>query len=172
MALFCPPWKPPIPYPKSHRNYAIQTPFTAKTSIPRNPNSEFSKTSISAPAKLIDSFIHKNKPSSSLSYPGESDKGASSNVIIFIKGLAQSTSEGGLKSEFSRFGEVSRVKIVSDKKTKQPLGFAYVWFAREDHAQAAVDEMNGHFFEGRFIRVTFAKPGSCKARSDPSPYKF
>lgn len=30
-----------------------------------------------------------------------------------------------------------------DKKTKQPVGFAYVWFTREEFAQIAVEEMNG-----------------------------
>ncbi|KAH6816495.1 hypothetical protein C2S51_021315 [Perilla frutescens var. frutescens] len=87
-------------------------------------------------------------------------------------GLAQSTGEGGIKAAFLRFGEVSRVKVVLDKKTKQSLGFAYVWFLSEEHAQTAIEEMNGQFLEGRFIHVVLAKPGSCKARPKPSPYKF
>lgn len=35
------------------------------------------------------------------------------------------------------------VKLVLDKKTKQSLGCAYVWFVREEHAVAAIEEMNG-----------------------------
>ncbi|CAA2978566.1 RNA-binding motif, Y chromosome, family 1 member A1-like isoform X2 [Olea europaea subsp. europaea] len=65
------------------------------------------------------------------------------SICITDVGLAQSTSEGGLKTAFSRFGGVSRVKIIMDKKTKQPVGFAYVWFTREEFAQTAVEEMNG-----------------------------
>lgn len=90
--------------------------------------------------------------------------------ISWYTGLAQSTGEGGLKAAFSRFGEVSRgatlvyarsylympwnlirlsiftfvaVKLVLDKKTKQSLGYAYVWFVREEHARMATEEMNG-----------------------------
>ncbi|KAL2458602.1 RNA-binding (RRM/RBD/RNP motif) family protein [Forsythia ovata] len=109
---------------------------------------------------------------SSLSPSNEPDKIDPPTTIIFIKGLAQSTSEGGLKTALSRFGEVSRVKIITDKKTKQPLGFAYVWFTREEFAQTAVEEMNGKFFNGKFIYVTLAKPGSCKPRAKAKPYKF
>ncbi|PIN20621.1 hypothetical protein CDL12_06683 [Handroanthus impetiginosus] len=162
------PCKHPIPCPNLLINYAIRRHFSPKISISKTSNVEISRLSVPAPATVIQ----KTKCCSSLSSPGELDREAPSGVKIFIKGLAQSTSEGGLKMAFSQFGEVSRVKIIHDKKTKQSLGFAYVWFTREEHAQAAVEEMNGQFFEGRFIRVTFAKPGSCKPRPKPGPYKF
>lgn len=35
------------------------------------------------------------------------------------------------------------VKLALDKKTKQSLGFAYVWFLRGESALAAVEVMNG-----------------------------
>ncbi|KAK6130310.1 hypothetical protein DH2020_035945 [Rehmannia glutinosa] len=172
MALFCSPCKLPILCTKSQINCAIQTPFTSKTSISKTSNSEITKNSICASAKSVDTFIQTAKCRSSLSSPGELDKDASSSVIIFIKGLAQSTSEGSLMAAFSRFGEVSRVKVIRHKQTKQSLGFAYVWFIREEHAQAAVDEMNGEFFKGRFVNVSLARLGSCKTRPNHSPYKF
>uniref|UniRef100_A0A2C9UC18 RRM domain-containing protein n=1 Tax=Manihot esculenta TaxID=3983 RepID=A0A2C9UC18_MANES len=89
-------------------------------------------------------------------------------------GLPLSTSEGSLKKSFSQFGEVNRAKIVSDKKTKQSLGSAFVWFTNEDSAKLAVKEMDGKFFEGRFIYVTISKPGACKTSGKPTttPYKF
>ncbi|CAL5413295.1 unnamed protein product [Camellia sinensis] len=93
-------------------------------------------------------------------------------TIIFVKGLPQSTSEGTLNTAFSQFGEVSRVKIVTDKKSKQPLGFAYIWFTSMESAQMAVKEMNGKFFDGRFVLVTIARPGSCKTQPRATPYKF
>ena len=43
------------------------------------------------------------------------------------------------------------VKIITDKKSKQPLGFAYVWFSCEESAQMAVKEMNGKVFALYFI---------------------
>lgn len=52
------------------------------------------------------------------------------------------------------------------------MGFAYIWFSREEFAQKAVEEMNGKFFEGRFIKVSIARPGACKVRSKAKPLKF
>nr|XP_048333734.1 uncharacterized protein LOC125423477 isoform X2 [Ziziphus jujuba var. spinosa] len=68
------------------------------------------------------------------------------STSVFIKGLPQSTSEGRLKKAFSQLGE--------------SLGSAYVGFAREEYAHLAVKEMNGKFFDGRFILVRIAKPKS------------
>lgn len=95
-----------------------------------------------------------------------------STTIIFLKGLAKSTPEGRLKVVFSQFGNVNRVKIVTDKKSKESLGFAYIWFPDNESAQSAIREMNGKFLDGRFIQVQMAKPGSCKPNVKSMPYKF
>ncbi|CAI0430187.1 unnamed protein product [Linum tenue] len=106
-------------------------------------------------------------------------------TIVFIKGLSLSTTEVRLKTVFSQFGEISRgerglffnsdwgweiflkdfgfaVKIIVDNRTMESLGFAYVWFASKASADLAVEGMNGKFFDGRFVLVTIARPGSCK----------
>ncbi|CAI0466374.1 unnamed protein product, partial [Linum tenue] len=83
-------------------------------------------------------------------------------TIVFIKGLSLSTTEVRLKTVFSQFGEISQVKIIVDKRTMESLGFAYVWFASKASADLAVEGMNGKFFDGRFVLVTIARPGSCK----------
>ncbi|KAH0662214.1 hypothetical protein KY284_027145 [Solanum tuberosum] len=67
---------------------------------------------------------------------------------MFDEGLAKSTPEGRLKVVFSQFGDVSRVKIITDKKSKESLGFAYIWFPDNESAQSAVQEMNGKVFTG------------------------
>ncbi|KAL8162213.1 hypothetical protein V2J09_013702 [Rumex salicifolius] len=91
---------------------------------------------------------------------------------IFIKGLSKSTSEGSLRKAFSQFGDVAHVKIILDNQTKESLGFAYLVFSNEEDAQLAIKAMDGKFFEGRFIYVTNAKPGTIKPRAKANPYKF
>ncbi|KAL3828831.1 hypothetical protein ACJIZ3_017633 [Penstemon smallii] len=167
MALFC---NTQNLFSTLQRNHAAQKPFLPRTSNFTTLKFEFVRPSVFAPVKFIDAVILNHKCCSSLSSSDELEKGPLSTSIIFIKGLAQSTSEKGVKMAFSQIGEVSRVKLVYDKKTKQPLGFAYVWFTREEHAHTAVEVMN--FFDGKFIYVTIAKPGSCKPRPKPTPYKF
>ncbi|KAF7813762.1 DUF21 domain-containing protein [Senna tora] len=71
----------------------------------------------------------------------------SSPSKVFIKGLPLSTSEGRLVKAFSEFGEVSQVKLIMDKESGDFLGFAYIWFAKEESAQLAVKEMNGKNIE-------------------------
>ncbi|XP_065022230.1 organelle RRM domain-containing protein 2, mitochondrial isoform X2 [Musa acuminata AAA Group] len=76
---------------------------------------------------------------------------------IFMKGLSRSTSEGFLAKTFSSFGEV---KVITSKSSKQSLGLAFIWFAREQDALMAVKEMNGKFLDGRFVAVTIAEAES------------
>ncbi|KAJ1427223.1 RNA-binding domain superfamily [Sesbania bispinosa] len=95
-----------------------------------------------------------------------------SSTKIFIKGLPLSTSEGRLMKVFSEFGEVNQVKLMIDKESGQSLGFAYIWFVKEESAQSAVKEMNGKFFDGRFIYVTTAKPISSRSWKRTTAYKF
>ncbi|XP_028761065.1 glycine-rich RNA-binding protein 4, mitochondrial [Neltuma alba] len=96
----------------------------------------------------------------------------SSPAKVFIKGLPLSTSGGRLVKAFSEFGEVSQVKLLMDKESGQFLGIAYIWFAKEESAQLAVEKMNGKFFDGRFIDVRILKAGSSKNRRNTAPYKF
>ncbi|XP_074586386.1 organelle RRM domain-containing protein 2, mitochondrial-like [Curcuma longa] len=91
---------------------------------------------------------------------------------IFIKGLSRSTSEGFLVKAFSSFGEVSKVKIITSKTSKQSLGLAYIWFAREQEALVAVNEMDGKFLDGRFIAVKIADAESPSKQVRPRPYRF
>ncbi|KAG4929252.1 hypothetical protein AAZX31_17G017200 [Glycine max] len=95
-----------------------------------------------------------------------------SSPKIFVKGLPLSTSEGHLMKVFSEFGEVTLIQLPIDKESGQSLGFAYIWFVKEESAQLAVLEMNGKFFYGRFIYVTIAKPGSSKSSKRATAYKF
>ncbi|CAG7879575.1 unnamed protein product [Brassica rapa] len=82
-------------------------------------------------------------------FPDDGDREASSSSpstsssSIFVKGLADSVSEGRLKKVFSQFGQVSHVKIIVNERTRQSLGYGYVWFTKKEDAQLAVEAMNG-----------------------------
>ncbi|KOM33606.1 hypothetical protein LR48_Vigan01g316200 [Vigna angularis] len=58
-------------------------------------------------------------------------------------GLPHSTSEGRLMKVFSEFGVVNLVQLPIDEKSGKSLGFAFIWFVKEESAQLAVQEMNG-----------------------------
>ncbi|XP_010454166.2 PREDICTED: U11/U12 small nuclear ribonucleoprotein 31 kDa protein-like isoform X2 [Camelina sativa] len=94
---------------------------------------------------------------------------SSPSTSIFVK---DSVSEGRLKRVFSEFGRVSNVKIIVNERTRQSLGYGYVWFNSKEDAQLAVEAMNGKFFDGRFILVKFGQPGLSRRRKPHSDFLF
>jgi len=47
-------------------------------------------------------------------------------------------------------------RIMSDKETGKPSGYAFCEFRDSETAESAVRNLNGHEFNGRTIRVTMA----------------
>lgn len=66
--------------------------------------------------------------------------------------LAHETTEADLRTAFSRFGEVSSIKIVSDRRGRMK-GFAYVEMADEGAAIAAMESLKGTQINGRTMDI-------------------
>ena len=54
-------------------------------------------------------------------------------------------------------GSVSEVKIVMDRETGRPRGFAFVEMASAAEAQTAIQALNGRDFDGRALTVNEAR---------------
>mmetsp|Transcript_301 Transcript_301/g.315 ORF Transcript_301/g.315 Transcript_301/m.315 type:complete len:628 (+) Transcript_301:90-1973(+) len=63
-------------------------------------------------------------------------------INLYIKNLEDDINEERLKKEFSPFGTVKSVKIMSDDKGNTK-GFGFVCFSTPEEAQQAISEMNG-----------------------------
>jgi len=77
---------------------------------------------------------------------------------LFVGNLAYGTTEDSLREVFSQFGEVVDLKIVTEYGTGRSKGFAFVEFATEDMAQAAIEGLNEKEVDGRNIFVKVAQP--------------
>ncbi len=77
---------------------------------------------------------------------------------IYVGNLAHSVDETTLKVRFEEFGEVSSVKIIKDRFTGNPRGFAFVEMPADADAQRAIDELNGQDIGGRPVTVNEARP--------------
>jgi cold-inducible RNA-binding protein len=76
---------------------------------------------------------------------------------LYVGNLPFDTDEGALRELFESGGrKVVDVKLVTDRVTGQPRGFAFVEMASEADAQAAISELNGTDFGGRSLRVDAA----------------
>ena len=77
---------------------------------------------------------------------------------IFVGNLSYSTSETTLEDLFGEYGDVVRVKIVTDRDTGRPRGFGFVEMATEAEGKAAIKALNEVTVDGRPIQVNEARP--------------
>ena|SRR5579863_1602103 len=77
---------------------------------------------------------------------------------LFVGNLPFSSTEEALRTHFAQFGEVRQVRIMTDRDTGKPRGFAFVEMTNDEEAQRAVAALNGKEFEGRSLTVNEARP--------------
>jgi cold-inducible RNA-binding protein len=77
---------------------------------------------------------------------------------LFVGNLPFSSTEEALRTHFGQFGEVRQVRIMTDRDTGKPRGFAFVEMANDEEAERAIAALNGKEFEGRALTVNEARP--------------
>jgi RNA recognition motif-containing protein len=77
---------------------------------------------------------------------------------IFVGNLNFQMTEDELRNAFERFGEVTKVKLVTDRDTGRARGFAFVEMENDEQAAHAIAEMNGQSIDGRALTVNEARP--------------
>lgn len=87
------------------------------------------------------------------------------NKKLFIGGLSWNTNNESLQEAFSKFGETTECKVVTDKMTGKSKGFGFVAFTTQDAATACLEAMNNQMLDGRTIKVDYAteKPAGERA---------
>lgn len=79
---------------------------------------------------------------------------------IYVANISFRASEGQLKELFQQFGEVTSVKIVTDRETGRSRGFGFVEMASDAEGQAAIAQLNGTSFQDRNLVVNEARPNN------------
>jgi RNA recognition motif-containing protein len=80
---------------------------------------------------------------------------------LYVGNLSFSITEADLKEAFKAEGhEVTEVKMVMDRDTGRPRGFAFVEMATDAGATAAMSSLNGRDLQGRAITVSEARERS------------
>lgn len=85
---------------------------------------------------------------------------------IFVAKLDYGTQEDDVRTAFEAFGEVSTVKIITDKFTGRSKGFGFVEMPDDEKATSAINGLNETELDGRTIVVKKANP----KREDNSRY--
>lgn len=76
---------------------------------------------------------------------------------LFVGNLSFDTNELELRDLFGQYGELVEVKVVSDRETGRPRGFAFVEMTNAEAANKAISELDGRELGGRTIKVNPAE---------------
>ena len=77
---------------------------------------------------------------------------------IFVGNLSPDATEQDIRAGFERHGTVERFRIMTDRETGQPRGFAFVEMTDDAAAEKAIAALNGTELNGRAINVNAARP--------------
>jgi RNA recognition motif-containing protein len=89
---------------------------------------------------------------------------------IFVGGFEPETDLESIKQLFTRFGDITDARLLTDKTTGLSKGIAFIDFASTLSAAAAIDNMNNSSQYGRTIKVSYAtqkKPQSQMSSQAP-----
>ena len=81
-----------------------------------------------------------------------------SGTRLYVGNLSYSTSEETLRGAFEQNGgQVAEIKIITDRETGQPRGYAFIEMSTPAQAQAARKALDGSGLDGRTIKVSEAR---------------
>ena len=83
---------------------------------------------------------------------------------IYVANIAFKATESKLKELFEQYGEVTSVKIITDRNTGRSKGFAFVEMTDDEGGQKAVNELNGKDYLDRPLVVNVARPQEDRPR--------
>ncbi len=91
---------------------------------------------------------------SSINIDGSATRGGDEgeSVSVFIGNLSFKASAEELRELFNPYGEVRSVRIMKDRATRRPRGFAFVEMGK-NQAPKAIKALDGKEFMGRSLRV-------------------
>ncbi len=77
---------------------------------------------------------------------------------IYVGNLLREATEDDLRQAFEAFGQVTSVKIITDKYTGDSRGFGFVEMPNHQEAKSAISGLDGKDLKGRTLKVNEARP--------------
>jgi RNA recognition motif-containing protein len=77
---------------------------------------------------------------------------------IYVGNLDYKIRENDIRAAFEEHGEVSSVKIITDRDTGRSKGFAFVEMPNDSQGHNAIEKMNGTELGKRNLVVNEARP--------------
>jgi cleavage stimulation factor subunit 2 len=99
----------------------------------------------------MTSLSHHLRLITPINHPHCASTMAAEKNDVFVGNLAYNTSIDILKEIFSKVGNVVNVRIVTDRETGRPRGFAFVEYEDAATALSAIRNLDGHDLNGRKV---------------------
>ena len=77
---------------------------------------------------------------------------------IYVGNLAGQATEEEIRTIFAEFGEVTSARIIKDRFSGEPRGFAFVEMAAKSAGIAAIQGADGRELHGQNLKVNEARP--------------
>lgn len=77
---------------------------------------------------------------------------------IYVGNLPFNATDADLRSLFAEFGSVDSASVIIDRDTGRPRGFGFVEVADSTAGAKAIEQLDGHEWDGRRITVNEARP--------------
>lgn len=90
---------------------------------------------------------------------GDNSSEFENKTNLIINYLPQSYSDADFKVLFQRIGPTKSCKICRHKATGYSYGFGFVEYFTPEHAQLAIERLNGYQIENKFIKVALSRKG-------------
>ena len=79
---------------------------------------------------------------------------------IYVGNLSYEANEEDLCQAFDAYGQISSVRVITDRDSGRSKGFGFVEMPNDAEAQSAISGLNGQELQGRSLKVNEARPRS------------
>ena len=107
----------------------------------------------------VNTYMTAPKESQNQPYPVFTDD----LVSVYVGNLSRQASPAVLKTAFSGFGRIAKVRVIKDRSGR-PKGFAFVDIYGREAAESAIASMNGKELAGRELKLSIAKSSNRSRR--------
>jgi cleavage stimulation factor subunit 2 len=82
---------------------------------------------------------------------------AGGSCSVFVGNVPYDAQEDEIRDLFSKVAPCSSVRLVHDKETRQPKGYAFADFGDPSAVASAIDKLNNIEYNGRRLRIDYAE---------------
>ena len=86
---------------------------------------------------------------------------------LYVGNLSKSTTQDELNTLFAQAGEVTAAEIITDRKSGESRGFAFITMSAQSEADKAVSMFNSYSLDDHILKVNLAKPREQRGVTTP-----